>query len=117
MTGRTGVLAVVVLLVAARPVLAADRVALASMIAASVADAVTTERALRTTPGAYEANPLLHGSAIQRETTKALTTAALVWGLSRVGDRHPRLATVLAWSAAGSLAALARHNAQIGGPR
>jgi hypothetical protein len=98
MTGRTAGLAVVVLL-AARPVLAADRVALASMIAASVADAVTTERALRTTPGAYEANPLLHGSAVQRETTKALTTAALVWGLARVG--RARIATIGARDRAG----------------
>jgi hypothetical protein len=114
MKGRAIVVAGVLLL-AASPVRAADRVALASVVAASVADAITTERALQHTAGAYEANPLLHGSAVQREGTKALTTAALVWGLARVGDRHPRLATVLAWTAAGSLAALARHNAQIGG--
>jgi hypothetical protein len=114
MKGAAIVLAGVLLLVP-RPAVAADRIALASLVAASVADAVTTERALQRTPGAYEANPLLHGSAVQRESTKALTTAALVWGLARVGERHPRLATVLAWTAAGSLAALARHNAQIGG--
>jgi len=114
MSGRSAALAVVVLLTA-RAAVASDRVPLVAVIAASAADAITTERALMTTRGAYEANPLLQGSAWQREGTKAITTGALVWGLARVGERHPRLATVLAWTATGSLAALAAHNAHIGG--
>jgi hypothetical protein len=94
---------------------AADRTPLASLIAASVADAVTTERAIARVPFAYEANPLLTGSALTREASKAACTAGLVWGLARLGRSHPRLATALAWTATGSLAALAAHNAAIGG--
>jgi hypothetical protein len=95
---------------------AADRTPpLASLIAASVADAVTTERAIAHVPFAYEANPILSGSLLRREASKAACTAGLVWGLARLGRQHPKLATALAWTATGSLTALAAHNAAIGG--
>jgi hypothetical protein len=107
------IVAVLLVLFCASSAHAADRTPLASLIAASVADAVTTERAIAHVPFAYEANPLLTGSAVKREASKAACTAGLVWGLARLGHSHPRLATALAWTATGSLTALAAHNAAI----
>jgi hypothetical protein len=106
---------VLIALCFAHPAAAADRPSMTALIAASVADAVTTEVTLRSTPGAYEANPLLAGHSIRRETTKALTTGALVWGLSRIGRSHPRWAMALGWTAAGALTAIAAHNASLSG--
>jgi hypothetical protein len=108
-------IAFLIVVALAAPAAAGDRASLGALIAASVADAVTTEVTLRTTPGAFEANPILAGGAVRRETTKAATTAALVWAMSRIARTHPRLATVIGWTAAGSLTAIAAHNAQIGG--
>lgn len=110
---RAGI-ALVLLLIVASSAHAASRIHLGSLITASVADAVTTERALARVPLAYESNPILSGSVLQREATKAACTVGLVWGLVRLERSHPRLARALAWTATGSLTAVAAHNAAIG---
>lgn len=106
--------AVVLAVLLASPAAAADRVALGALVTASVADAVTTELALRQAH-TRELNPALAGRTAQRLVTKAATTGVLAWGLARAHRTHPRLVTILTWTAAGSLTALAAHNAQIGG--
>lgn len=111
---KKAVLVVAILLVASSAH-AADRRPLTALVAASVADGVSTELAIARVPGAYESNPLLSGSQLQREVSKAACTAGLVWGLAKLSQQHPRLASALAWTATGSLAIVAAHNAAIGG--
>ena len=61
------------------------------MIAASVADLVSTEHALRSCGTCYEGNPILQSQS-RRIGAKALGGVAIIAATRHLAPKHPRLA-------------------------
>lgn len=87
----------------------------AALIGGHVADAATTLHALKTVPGAVEANPLLGGfgpAGIAMKGGSALLQALLMKKLASSG--HPTAAKALGYGIGGAMGALAARNSQVG---
>jgi hypothetical protein len=69
---------------------------LAAIGAANGADLVSTELALSKNPDAYEANPLLKGSAGKRAAIKGALTLGEILATRVVGKSNPKAAKTLA---------------------
>ncbi len=115
-------LALVMLLLVAPAVQAQDRPLSSSigpsvaLIAGSTLDLVSTLQALKTVPGAVEANPLLsHGGTAGLVVTKVALTAALVWSITHLTHQgHSRVASVIGYAGGIVLSGIAVHNARVG---
>lgn len=86
-----------------------------ALIGGHVADAATTLHALKTVPGAQEANPLLGGfgpAGIALKGGSALLQALLMKKLTEKG--HPTAAKALGYGIGGAMGALAARNSQVG---
>lgn len=86
----------------------------AALVGGSLADGVTTDRALSSGRG-QEGNPLMLGKGrASVAAQKALTTAVLAWAMREVGKKHPNIAKVMGYGMGGAMGAVAARNAQVG---
>lgn len=75
----------------------------------NLADIVSTEMAIQS-GRARERNPIMGDSAAQRVIVKTATTAASIYLLDKIGERHPRAAKITAYSLSAALSVIAVRN-------
>lgn len=87
----------------------------AAMIGGSGADLASTLYALKHTPGAVEANPLLsHGGDAGLVAGKVASTLGLAMLMKHLSKNHPTAAKVLGYGGGAALSGLAMHNMKVG---
>src|SRR5262245_33482299 len=73
-------------------------------------DAASTVYVLKTTPRAYETNPIMGSNVGSFVAFKAAGTAAFVWWIGKIEPKHPKLAKALGYGSGAFFSGLAARN-------